>query len=356
MFHIRKATKDDILKIDVIARQFPNALGWVRKVSLEKAIEKGYLNVAQLNETGLIIGFVEYNIPTRGSNIGYSVIYHLAVDINYQSLGVGKYLIYSVPTPIRLKVKRDNIKARMFYVNNWFTEIPCRLENLVQYQRNSHFIWIQGTRKLYWELCKKHNILYGSRNTELPVKNKHHIMFGALDYNWKLGEEQWNKYLQQIQKYKPLYAVVKDFEALYQISSVLKKIKQLKELGVLYPIVPIKFNGAVRYLPKEVLIGLSIPSKHSGFLPEDFNELQHRRIHLLGGTPIKLKKIIPKLLDVNVIIQSWDANYFERSASYGKIWDDNKYVQFEKPVNRNKFMEISLINSVKTLNNLVRND
>lgn len=106
---IRPATSSDIPACDTIARQYPAELAFVRRASLQRGVDAGSLLVAE--QGGQVVGFVLFHARRDG----WRTIYDMAVHQDFVGQGIGRKLLYSVPTPVRLKCTVDNIRANRFY-------------------------------------------------------------------------------------------------------------------------------------------------------------------------------------------------------------------------------------------------
>ncbi len=116
-------------------------------------------------------------------------------------------------------------------------------------------------------------------------------------------------------------ALACDYDHPSQRESVLDQLRTLNQAGVIRPTVCCKFNGAVRDIPADVVIAVSIPSQYAGFLPADLTEYNGRRLHLLGGSPLQWMDLIPKLHGVGAIVMSIDGSSHETGAQTGSHFD-----------------------------------
>lgn len=110
---LRPGTLSDIPDIERIARQYHDELGFVRRISLERAVNHGELLVAEC--AAAIVGYVEWH----NCQDGWSTVYSVAVDKAHVCQGIGINLLWKVPRPVRLKCPVDS-KANTFYSHNGF--------------------------------------------------------------------------------------------------------------------------------------------------------------------------------------------------------------------------------------------
>lgn len=130
--YLRKANITDLDAIKRIADANQHALGFVRRATLKRSIEKGWLIVA---EDECIVGFVNY----RHRRDTQTTLYEICVDKSRRRVGIGRALIRALveealglgKTRICLKSPFD-LPANQFYEAMGFTLIgiqpgKCRL-------------------------------------------------------------------------------------------------------------------------------------------------------------------------------------------------------------------------------------
>lgn len=98
----------DIDDINVIARQYRQELGFVRKASLLEAMTRYEVYVAFSGAH--LIGFVNWHKRKDG----WRTVYEIAVHRDWRGCGVGQALMRAVGVPVRLKCTTDN-SANRFY-------------------------------------------------------------------------------------------------------------------------------------------------------------------------------------------------------------------------------------------------
>lgn len=238
------------------------------------------------------------------------------MDESVRGKGVGRFLLYSVPAPIQLKCTEDN-PANEFYTHCGMvlrTTETGRKRPLNVYERRVLFILCKGSQKRIKDVPYTYGMAYGTRHTETPY---HQPFF--VDINWK--KYDWQDYCHKIAKWKPVFALVPDYESVKQRKDLYQKIRDLRSLGVLRVGCCPKFDGAVAHIPSWLIVCVSVPTRYAGFLPNK-SELEGRKLHLLGGSPHKQLEIIKHYDNARVI--SVDGNMHTRSAWYGSYYDDKK--------------------------------
>ena len=330
---VRHAKIDDIPRIKRIAAIHSKQLGFVNKAALEESVYRKTLYVADY-KNALCVGFV--NFYTRKD--GWSTIYEIAVHPEAYNKGIGRRLLDAVPSPIRLKCTVDN-PANEFYKKAHFRLVRTeagRSRSLNVWERQHHYILCKGSSNVGLEVAKNTHTTYGTRHTEIPRIQPYFV-----DIDWK--DYDWLEYLMKIRAWKPVFAMAPDFTSLDQRSSLYQAIRDLKQAGVLHIGVCPKFDGAVKYIPSFCRVCISIPSRYAGFLP-DPKELAGRKLHLLGGSPKKIKKYIEDNPSLNII--SLDTNYQTKIASWGVLYhaDTNSWAQ-EMNTRGMNYLDVSIYNT-----------
>jgi GNAT superfamily N-acetyltransferase len=315
---IRYALVADIPAVQGIARQHSKMLGFVRRASLERAIDKRELFVANLD--GKIAGFVNWHARRDG----WSTIYELATDKACQGQGVGRALLYAVPCPIRLKCTVDN-PANRFYVNagmNLARVEQGKKRALNVYELRVLTALIQGNNRQLAEVARLSGMTYGTRHIDKPIGWPF-----FLDVEWerfKKNPDEWAKYMALVNQYHPVAAMCVDYEQPEQRETLHKQIADLRAAGVLRVMVCPKFNGAIVDIPADCIVAVSVPSSYAGFLPR-FSDLKGRMVHLLGGTPQKQKDIMVKIAGHGGKVISTDGNSHQQASKFGAFYSDGKW-------------------------------
>jgi len=181
-------------------------------------------------------------------------------------------------------------------------------------------IYVRGGDKSAPRIAAAGGMEYGTRHDYTPYAPVY-----MLDIKWT--QYDWRKYLELIREYKPTLALAPDYEYSWQWTALNRQIDDLRQAGVPNVLVCPKFVGAVKHIPQDCVVAVSVPAKtYAGFLP-DLRDLEGRRIHLLGGDVQKQYDLIRKLKGVGATIFSLDGNTLARKAKYGQWWDGGRWVQ-----------------------------
>lgn len=308
---------------DRIARQHGNALGWVMRASLERAVDDRTLHVACIDNT--VRAFVLYSSPSREPNTGYNVVHTLATERGWNGLGIGRNLLYSVPTPIRLKCP-DGLRSNTFYLNAGFslagTDNARSGRPLNVYELHVLCVHVQGGNRKMPVVARASGMAYGSRHD-----------YEAFDYafmvdiHWR--DYDWADYMQKITLWRPVMAMVADYETPDQRDTMLAQVADLRHAGVLVIMVCPKFHGAVKDIPADCRVAVSVPSRYAGFMPSP-TELRGRTVHLLGGSPIAQRRIITEYAGAGARVISVDGNSHETAAKYGTAFIGHGWTHLDK--------------------------
>lgn len=312
MINIRHATKNDIDTINKIARQYRDELGYVSKIEMRTAIESKSLHVACVDHC--VVGYVLF----YRRRDGWQTIYSIAVDKVITGASVGRNLLYSVPCPIRLKVTVDN-PANGFYQRagmQFMKNVAGKKRSLNVYEMKMLYVLCAGNNLRFPEVARQSGMAYGTRNDMKPRDYPFMI-----DINWKSYD--WQDYMQVICEHKPVMAMVPDYEYPSQRRDLYRKIRDLRNSGVLRVMVCPKFAGAVGHIPKWCVIAVSVPSKYAGYI-SPLHELEKRKMHLLGGSPVAQRDLIPKLNAIGTVISA-DGNSHTAAARRGGFWRGGKW-------------------------------
>lgn len=306
--HIRRGTADDADQCQHLTRTYRQWFPFVMRASLIEAAERGELLIAEVD--GMFAGFVSY----RTRRDGWHTVYEIAVAPEHAGQGVGRNLLYAVPTPIRLKCPVDNESSNRFYeragmllegvengkrpLNVWIMRVLC--------------VHVQGNNRQVPTWARASGMAYGTRHDDTP---RDYVFM--LDINWR--KYIWSEYMARVLLWRPVMAMVADYEHPNQRETMLKQVADLRAAGVLRVLVCPKFHGAVADIPDDCVVAVSIPSRYAGFVPAE-HELVGRRIHLLGGSPSKQRDAV---LRWNVI--SADYNAHQRAAQFGVRFEGGRW-------------------------------
>ena len=313
---IRKATENDKDAIRKLWRANTTMLGGVQYQEINRGIASGTLHVAE--KENVILGFVSYYARRDGNTI-----YHIVTSEDARNQGIGAALLWSVPCPIRLKVTADNEAAIRFYEHHHMVRVgeeTTKKDRLLYvYELKTLFIQVAGNNTKWPEICRNAGIAYGSRHDD-----KIRAWPTMIDINWK--KYDWPKYLDILKLHKPIMAMVADYEAPEQKETMLSQVQDLRDLGILRIMVCPKFNEAIADIPNDCVIAVSVPSKYAGYIPP-MQQLSGKKVHLLGGSPVKQREYSMKMNGVGANVISIDGN--SHTSADGRLWKHGRW-QFPK--------------------------
>jgi GNAT superfamily N-acetyltransferase len=345
-FHIRLGTVDDMDVLLGILRQqerlHKGCLGFPPPRAFRDALEDRRVHVALLADR--IVGLVEY----WRRRDGIQTIYHLAVLPEAEGDGVGRNLLYSVECPIRLKCpqvvnKDEENPANKFYAH---AGLICTSndERLNTWELPILPILVQGTNREMPRIARETGWAYGVRAIEKPRDWCFQV---DLEFSEDWRSFDWQTYIEQIRAWKPVAALALDYFEPAQLPTLLAQIDDLRAAGVMRVLVCPKFHGAVKDIPTDCIVAISIPSSYAGFVPH-FSELRGRKVHLLGGSPPKwfgsqrsqnnATGYIAAVQGAGATIISVDGNAHTARAEQGAIWRDCVWDFSAAPVDLYGFM------------------
>ena len=164
--------------------------------------------------------------------------------------------------------------------------------------------------------------LYGARSDDI----RNIRCDGLIDINWK--KYDWRLHLQIVSAHHPKYAVAPDITSARQLPRTLRLAQQLARYCSRVIVVP-KLGNIIHHIPRCFLIGISVPTSYSGFLPRAC-ELAGREVHLLGGTPTQQRQLWLYFRQMNVAVVSVDSNSHSKASDYGSYWDGNRWCDQER--------------------------
>jgi GNAT superfamily N-acetyltransferase len=310
--HIRHATAYDVERILEIARQYRSELGYVHPVALRKNITARTVLVVEW--FGSVWGFVDYHARRDG----WHTIYHIAVDKHMAGQGLGRNLLYAVPTPMRLKVTQDNAPANAFYLGAGMrlaaTETgKARALNVYELRVLGVLVMGNGKGDTFPRIARASGWAYGTRHCEQARDWPFMV-----DIHWR--DYEWQDYLHKLAQWRPVQAMVADYESPAQRRQLYRQIRDVRANNVLRVMVCPKFAGAVAHIPSWCIVAVSVPSKYAGYVPP-LHELRGRRVHLLGGSPVQQCKWQVVLQGAGALVASADGNSHQRKAQQAGWWD-----------------------------------
>lgn len=310
-FYLRLAVPEDKETLLKLARLYRNELGYLHPIALTEHIQKGTVILCVWRDTQQVCGFVDYHAGKK-----WNTVYHLAVHRDFTRKDIGRALLYAVPCPIRLKCTIDN-PANLFYKAAGMcfmgTETGKKRALNVWELRVLYQI-IQGNNRKIPMIAKQSGMAYGTRHVEKP-----RAWPFALDIRWK--EYDWQQYLSLVETYRPVQVLVADYEQPDQQETMLQQVADLRRLGVLRILVCPKFDTAIADIPSDCIIAISVPSDYAGYVPP-LTQLSGKRVHLLGGSPGRQKRMTVQIQGIGGKVISMDGNGFTKVARTGNYWDN----------------------------------
>lgn len=165
LIHVRLATVEDISKIKQISNKYSKELGFVNRAALLESIQRKSLLVADYRDV-TCVGFVNY-YPRKD---GWNTVYEIATHPDYLGFGIGRFLLDSLPGPIRLKCTVDN-PANEFYKKTHFRSLSerskGRIRKLNVWERRFLYILCQESSKVPLIINNTLSATYRSRHKEI---------------------------------------------------------------------------------------------------------------------------------------------------------------------------------------------
>jgi hypothetical protein len=183
-------------------------------------------------------------------------------------------------------------------------------------------IYCSGGNKKLAQIAIEEGFLYGARSDDIRDIRCN----GLIDINWT--NYNWDKHLKQVSLHQPKYAVAPDITNENQIDNLLPMAEQLEKFCEKVIIVP-KIDGIVKSIPLRFVIGISVPTSYSGFLP-NIKELRDRNTHLLGGSPGQQRDLWRYYSRMHVNIMSVDTNCHSKASDFGSYWNGSKWCDKER--------------------------
>jgi GNAT superfamily N-acetyltransferase len=319
VIHITRAGTTDSALCQSMTRDHRSAFPFVTRAGLSSIAERGGLHIARID--GEAVGFVSF----WARRDGWHTVHELCVRDGWQGVGVGRALLYSVPTPIRLKCPADLEASNRFYhgagMERVGTEDAKRPLNI--WEMRVLCIHCQGSNRSVPMWARRAGMAYGSRSVETPRAWPFML---DVDFKRLSGLEDWRRqYLPKVVRYRPVMAMALDYASPAQKADMLHMVDDLRALGVLRVVVTPKFAGAVTDIPPDCIVGISVPSSYEGYIPET-TELVGRKTHLLGGSPLRQSPLISQIIGAGGVVLSADYNVHERNAQNGRYFQAGQWL------------------------------
>jgi len=158
-------------------------------------------------------------------------------------------------------------------------------------------------------LLRAEGWLYGFRSDATAYHRPYFI-----DINWR--DYVWSDHLAVIRAWRPVMAIVADYEKPAQRLAMLTQVRDIRALGV-QPLVCPKFPGATLDIPADCVIAVSVPTGYAGFLPAP-QELRGRDLHFLGGHPDQHVILMGRYKTSRLL--SIDCSTIFQKAQFGAFW------------------------------------
>lgn len=179
-------------------------------------------------------------------------------------------------------------------------------------------IYCAGGNRALASIAMEEGFMYGARSDDLRRGLRCN---GLIDIKWK--KYDWRKHKFLVSEHRPKYAVVPDVESRDSLALAITLAEELKDYCHRVIIVP-KIPGLVAGIPRDYLIGISVPTSYAGFLPSPL-ELSGHQVHLLGGTPGQQRQIWRYYGLMGISITSVDSNSHSKASDYGSYWNGTKW-------------------------------
>lgn len=203
-------------------------------------------------------------------------------------------------------------------------------------------IGCRGGDKDASEILQKCGWLYGSRSDY-----KIYAPPFFIDIKWR--DYSWLRHWLVVRRWRPVMAMVADYESPEQRTSMLRQVSQIRRLCV-RPMVCPKFPGAVEDIPADCIVAISVPTQYAGWLPMPA-EVKGRELHLLGGHPDQFA-ILMRHYEQSEIISA-DCSAIFQKAQFGAHWEPsiNDWLYVAKnTIHTHKLTEISGVKVREYLN------
>jgi hypothetical protein len=159
-----------------------------------------------------------------------------------------------------------------------------------------------------------------ARYTNLrDIRAVHFRGVGFLDIHWK--KYDFARHLRATQEAQPLITVARDIESIWETEAILREAEALAKYSSHVVLVPKDLKLATKLdslLPREYLLGFSVPTRYGGtrISPSRFR----RPVHLLGGRPD-----VQRELAMQMPVVSLDCNRFTLDAAFGDFFDGETF-------------------------------
>lgn len=142
---------------------------------------------------------------------------------------------------------------------------------------------------------------------------------GFLDIVWR--NYDFERHLKIVMAIRPLMTVARDVETRAALPTILEQAWELKRHSENVVIVPKdpEIASDMDSIPREFLLGYSVPSRYGGTTISPFAFKGHR-VHLLGGKPDVQRRLADQMQVVSI-----DCNRFTLDAMFGDYFDGHRF-------------------------------
>jgi hypothetical protein len=193
-------------------------------------------------------------------------------------------------------------------------------------------VYCRGGHPLVPSVARFAGMRYGTRHDYTPYAP---VWF--LDIRWK--NYNWREVMRKVRAWRPMMALVPDYEFPHQRDQLLRQIDDLRPFVPHICVCP-KFDGAIRDIPADCVLAISVPTDYAGYLPRA-DEIEGRRLHLLGGTPDQQVYLIRHRYPQSRVI-SVDGNKFAMKAAHGQYWHHRYAAWVQTPRHRYSSLALEL--------------
>lgn len=212
--------------------------------------------------------------------------------------------------------------------------------------RNTSIDYATSGRADLVELAVDEGFLRGSRLDSVAEHEAEDYSLDFIDLHWE--EPDTEKLVRVAERHEPEYAVAGDYnrENYDVINETAEEIRQYADNVIVVPHTP----GEVEFIPDWCLVGFSFPSDYNSTLarPEEY---QGRDIHILGGSPSKVRRFIrdygpPVSLDMNA--------HHRAALEFGTYWNPETdswrdYSEIDPTIDGNEKAESAYVESCKNI-------
>ena len=175
-------------------------------------------------------------------------------------------------------------------------------------------IYCAGGNVRLAKIAIEEGLLYGARSDDIRRGIR---CDGLIDIRW--NDYDWRHHVEMVALHKPKYAVAPDVEDTSEYPRLLELAHELEAYCGRTIMVP-KVDGIAGLIPSRFLVGISVPTSYSGYLPAA-SEIAGRELHLLGGSPAQQRELWRYYQQIGATVVSSDLNCHNKASDFGSYWD-----------------------------------